>query len=332
MYNINDIIREYGYVKITALQKVNYKEEILRLKKEKNVVILGHYYIDGELQDISDFVGDSLALAQKAASTQADIILFLGVHFMAETAKILNPSKKVLLPDLNAGCSLADSCPATGFSEFLQNYPDHIVISYINTTADIKALTDIICTSSNAVQIVQSLPIDQKIVFAPDKNLGNYISSVTGRDMEIWDGACHVHQQFSLERILELKNEHPDALILAHPECNKPVLLLADYIGSTSALLKFSQTNEAQKYIIATESGILHQMRLSNPNKYFIPAPPEDSTCACNDCNFMKLNTMEKVYNTLVHELPEVILDEQLSKKAYHPIKRMLEISEQLGL
>lgn len=332
MYNINDIIREYGYVKLTKLPNLKLRDEILRLKQEKNVVILGHYYIEGELQDISDFVGDSLALAQQAAKTKADIILFLGVHFMAETAKILNPEKKVLLPDLNAGCSLADSCPTNDFAAFLKNYPNHTVISYINTTAEIKALTDIICTSSNAVQIVQSLPPDEKIVFGPDKNLGNYIRSLTGRDMVIWDGACHVHQQFSVERIIELKNEYPDAHIIAHPECNKPVLVMADYIGSTSALLKYTQTSTAQRFIIATESGILHQMRLSNPDKMFIPAPPDDATCACNDCNFMKLNTLEKVYQTLVHELPEIQLNKEISDKAYKPIKRMLDISATLGL
>ncbi len=331
MINRDDILKK-GFVDTPVDSSIDLVAEIARLKKEKNAVILAHYYQTGDIQDIADFVGDSLALSQQAAKTDADIIVFAGVHFMAETAKILSPSKKVLIPDLNAGCSLADSCKAEDFAEFLKNYPDHTVISYVNTTADVKALTDIVCTSSNAVQIVQSLPADAKIVFGPDRNLGSYIKNLTGRDMVIWDGACHVHEEFSLERILELKKEHPNAKILAHPECKKPILLVADHVGSTAELLKFSITDDAQEYIVATETGIIHQMHKSNPDKVFIPAPPLDSTCGCNNCNFMKLITLKKLYNTLLYEMPEVVVDEEVSRKAVRSIKAMLDISAKLGL
>ncbi len=329
--NKNDL-QEFGYLKIDIGKEVDVVAEINRLKREKNAVILAHYYQDGKIQDIADFVGDSLDLSRKAASTGADIIVFSGVHFMAETAKILSPGKKVLLPDLNAGCSLAEACPAKEFEKFLRNYPDHTVISYINTTAEIKALSDIICTSTNAVEIINYLPREEKIVFAPDKNLGNYIKGLSDREMIIWDGACHVHEEFSLEKILELKQENPDAKIIAHPECIKPLLLTADHIGSTSSLLKYTINDNSRKYIVATEAGIIHQMRKANPEKTFIPAPPKDSTCGCNECNFMKLNTLEKIYTCLKYEMPEIILDEGLRKKAEKPILKMLEISEKKGI
>ncbi len=307
-------------------------EKINHLRKEKNAVILAHYYVRPEIQDIADFVGDSLALSQEAAKTDADIIVFAGVHFMAETAKILSPEKKVLLPDLEAGCSLAESAPADEFEKFVKAHPGHLVITYVNTSADIKALSDITCTSSNAKQIVESLPEDQKIIFAPDKNLGNYINSVTSRDMLLWDGECHVHDQFSLEGILKLKEEHPDAKILAHPECPKPILLIADHVGSTSSLLKFSQTDKNREYIVVTESGILHEMQLKNPEKTFHVAPSDNAECMCSDCNFMKLNSLEKIYSCLKDESNEISLDPLISEKAKNPIVRMLEISEQLGL
>ncbi len=329
---IREDVLKKGFVDAPVDSSLDLVAEISRLKKEKNAVILAHYYQTGDIQDIADFVGDSLALSQQAAKTDADIIVFAGVHFMAETAKILSPSKKVLIPDMNAGCSLANSCKAEDFAEFLKQYPDHTVISYVNTTADVKALTDIVCTSSNAVQIVQNLPVDTKIVFGPDRNLGNYIKNITGRNMVIWDGACHVHEEFSLERILEIKKEHPKAKILAHPECKKQILLVADHIGSTAELLKFSSMDEAEEYIVATETGIIHQMRKSSPAKVFIPAPPLDSTCGCNDCNFMKLITLKKLYNTLLYEQPEVIVDEAVSLKAVKSIKAMLDISSKLGL
>ncbi len=325
-------LKEFGYLNIKIEPEINLTEEIDKLRKEKNAVILAHYYQKGEIQDIADFVGDSLALAQEAVKTTADIILFSGVHFMAETAKIINPEKKVLLPDLKAGCSLADSCDPKEFKQFLSEHPDHTVISYINTTAEIKALTDIICTSSNAMKIIESLPDNEKIIFAPDRNLGNYIKSKTGRDMLIWDGACHVHEEFSLERILKIKKLNTDAKIIAHPECEKPILLVADHIGSTASLLNYTKQDNSKKYIVATESGILHQMKKANPQKVFIPAPPKDSTCACSDCNFMKLNTLEKIYKALYYEMPEVNMDEELRKKAEKPIRKMLEISEKLGL
>lgn len=307
-------------------------QEILELKEQKNAVILAHFYQEGEIQDIADFVGDSLDLSRRAASTDADIIVFAGVHFMAETAKILAPDKKVLLPDLEAGCSLADSCPPEDFARFREKHPGHTVISYVNTTAEIKAQTDIICTSTNALGIIKSLPEDEKIIFAPDRNLGRYIQSQTGRDMVIWDGACHVHEEFSLERILELKKEHPEARIIAHPECEKPIVIVADHVGSTSSLLRFSQEDDAGTYIVATESGILHQMRKASPHKTFIPAPPKDSTCACNDCKFMKLISLKKILSALKYEQPEITLEQDLMDKARGSILRMLEISDKLKL
>ena len=307
-------------------------KEINILRKKRNAVILAHYYQEAEIQDVADFVGDSLQLSQQAAKTNADVIVFAGVHFMAETAKILSPQKTVLLPDLNAGCSLADSCNADDFAAFLKKYPDHTVISYVNTTAEIKAMTDIICTSSNALGIVNSLPKDEKIIFAPDRNLGSYIKSITGRDMIVWDGACHVHERFSLEKILALKKNNPDALIISHPECEKPVLLVSDYIGSTSGLLRFIEINkDCNTYIVCTESGILHQMKKNRPEKTFIPAPPNDSTCACNDCQFMKMITLQKVYDSLKFNRFEINLPEDIRIKASKSIIRMLKISEELG-
>jgi len=306
---------------------------INRMKKEKNAIILGHYYQTSDIQDIADYLGDSLKLSQVAAQTQADVIVFAGVHFMAETAKILSPGKKVIIPDLNAGCSLAESCPPDAFREFKEQYPNHTVISYVNTTAEIKTMTDICCTSTNALPIVNYLPKDEKIIFAPDRNLGNYIKRISGRDdMVVWQGACHVHEEFSVEKIVELKKQHPDAKIIAHPECEKPVLLLADHVGSTSSLLKFTQTDDNKKYIVATESGILHQMKKANPDKEFIVAPPKDSTCGCSDCNFMKLITLKKIYNSLKYEKPVVELDDETMEAARKPIIRMLEISRELGL
>jgi quinolinate synthase len=310
----------------------NYISEIKRLKAEKNAVILAHFYQTGDIQDIADFVGDSLALSQKAAETSADIILFAGVKFMAETAKILAPGKMVLLPDMNAGCSLADSCKAEDFEKFLKANPGRTVISYVNTSAEIKALSDIICTSSNAVQIVESLPPDEKIIFAPDRNLGNYVLNKTGRDIVIWNGTCHVHEEFSLEAILKLKKEYPDAKIIVHPECELPVRMIADFIGSTSSLLNFTKTDNGKTYIVATEAGIIHQMKKENPFKSYLPAPPIDSTCGCSECSFMKLITMKKIYNCLLNEKPEIYLDKDLLFKAQKPIRRMMEISEKLGL
>ncbi|MDA3929055.1 MAG: quinolinate synthase NadA [Prolixibacteraceae bacterium] len=316
-----------GFIDEAIPKGLNLVEEINRLKKEKNAVILGHYYIEAELQDISDFVGDSLALAQEAARTEADIIVFVGVHFMAETAKIINPSKKVILPDLKAGCSLAESAPIDEFRKFKANYPHHKVISYINCTADLKTETDIVCTSSNAVEIVNSFPKDEKLIFGPDKNLGNYINSLTGRNMVLWNGACMVHEEYSVEKIVDLMDAHPDAEMIAHPECETPVLLLAKHIGSTASLLKYVQVSDAQKFIVATESGILHQMKKACPGKIFIPAPSNDSTCACNDCSYMKLNSMRKLYICLKNELPEVSLSDEVIEKAKLPIERMLAIS-----
>lgn len=304
-----------------------YINDIIKLKHEKNAVILCHYYQTGDIQDIADFLGDSLALAQAAKKTNADIILFAGVKFMADTAKILNPDKKVLLPDLNAGCSLADSCPEDKFKEFLKLYPNHKVISYINTSTEIKALSDVLCTSSNAVKIVESFSKDEKLIFAPDKNLGNYINSITGRNMVLWNGACHVHERFSLEKIIQLKINYPESKFIAHPECTKPILILADFIGSTSALLDFTNTDKSNSYIVATESGIIHQMKLSNPGKNFIPAPPSDNSCACNDCSFMKLITLEKIYYSLKNEEPEILISEDIRLKALKPLIRMLELS-----
>jgi len=313
-------------------QSLDMAAEIDRIRKEKNAIILAHYYQEGEIQDIADYVGDSLGLSKQAAETDADIIVFAGVHFMAETAKILAPEKKVLIPDLMAGCSLAESCIPEEFDAFKKQYPDHTVVSYVNTTAGIKAITDIACTSTNVLGIINSLPENEKIIFAPDRNLGNYIQRVTGREMVIWDGACHVHEEFSLERILEMKEQHPDAKIIAHPECEKTILIIADHIGSTSSLLKFVKDDDGMKYIVATESGILHQMRKERPEKTFIPAPPEDSTCACNNCRFMKLISMKKIYNTLKYELPEITLDDEIIQEARGSIIRMLEISKQLEL
>lgn len=331
MIKLSDI-ENFGFLNIEVDNNLDLAHEIRNLCEEKNAVILGHYYQTGDIQDIADFIGDSLALAQKAASTTADIILFSGVHFMAETAKILSPEKKVLLPDLNAGCSLADSCPPESFEKFIEDNPGYTVISYVNTSAEIKALTDIICTSTNALQIVESLPKEEKIIFAPDRNLGNYIKSKTGRDVLIWDGACHVHEEFSLERILKIKSDYPEAKIIAHPECQRPILLVSDFIGSTAALLKYVQKDSSDTYIVATESGILHQMIKKCPGKNFIAAPPKDSTCGCNDCNFMKLNTIKKIYLALKYEQPELIMNEDLRKKAEKSIRKMLEISERLGL
>ena len=307
-------------------------QKIKDLQTAKNAVIMAHYYQEPEIQDMADFVGDSLALAQRAVQTEAGVIVLAGVSFMAETAKILNPSKKVLLPDPEAGCSLADSCPADRFEAFVRAFPDHTVITYVNTTAAVKAFSDIACTSSNAVQIVESLPKDEKIIFAPDRNLGNYIKSLTRRDMLVWDGACHVHEEFSLEKILGLKQAYPHAKILAHPECQKPILIVADHIGSTAELLRYSKTDASGEYIVATESGILHRMQKESPQKLFIPAPPKDSTCACNDCRFMKLVTLQKIYDCLKNESNEVILGEEIRLQAEKPIRRMLEISEKLGL
>lgn len=327
-YNID----EKGFVDVKIDKSINIRNEINRIKKNKNAIIIAHFYQNGEIQDVADFVGDSLALSQKAAKTDADIIVFAGVHFMAETAKILSPEKKILLPDLNAGCSLAESCPADEFAEFIKKYPDHTVISYINTTTEIKALTDIACTSSNIFKIIESLPPDEKIIFAPDKNLGNYIKSMTGREMVIWNGACHVHEEFSLEGILDLKKEHPEAKIIAHPECEKQILLVADHIGSTSSLLNYTVEDNSREYIVVTEPGIIHQMIKKNPEKLFLVAPPKDSTCGCNDCNFMKLITMEKIYNTIKYEMPEIQIDEKIRKKAEKSIIKMMEISKKLGL
>jgi len=288
---------------------------------------MAHYYQMGDIQDIADHVGDSLALAQWAAKTDADIIVLCGVHFMGETAKILSPTKKVLVPDLNAGCSLADSCPADAFEVFTKAHPDHTVISYVNTTAAVKALTDVVVTSTNAKKIVDQFPKDAKLIFGPDRNLGNYINSVTGRSMLLWDGACHVHEQFSVEKLVKLKSEHPDSLILAHPECKKTVLIMADFIGSTQALLNYATASDKKSFLVATESGILHEMQKQNPDKEFIPVPPNDSTCACNECNFMRLNTLEKLYNCLKDETPEILIDEEIRLKAVKPILKMLEMS-----
>ena len=331
--NKNADIVKNGFINLPVDTNINLVDEINRIKKEKNAVILAHYYQENDVQDIADYIGDSLGLSQKAAETNADIILFAGVHFMAETAKMLSPQKKVLITDLNAGCSLADSCPPKEFAEFVAAHPNHTVITYVNTTAEIKALSDVCCTSSNAVQIVDSFPKDTPLIFAPDRNLGNYIKRITERDnMVVWDGACHVHEEFSLERILEVKKENPDAKLISHPECQKPILLISDFIGSTSELLKFVQTDSTEKYIVATEWGILHQMQKACPQKVFIAAPPKDSTCGCSECNFMKLITLKKIYLTLLHELPEVIIEDNLIKKAVKPIQRMLEISKKLGI
>lgn len=324
--------QELGYIDEPIPEGTDIKAEIRKMCKEKNALIMAHYYTEASVQDIADFIGDSLALAQKAATTDADIIVMCGVHFMGETNKILCPEKKVLIPDLNASCSLAESCPADAFEKFVKAHPDHTVVSYVNTTAATKALTDVVVTSSNARQIVESFPKDTPMIFGPDRNLGSYINKLTGRDMLVWDGACHVHEKFSVERILELKAQHPNAKILVHPECKGPVVKLADKVGSTKALLNYSIHDEAQEFIVATESGILTEMQKSAPQKTFIPAPPDDSTCACNECSYMKLITMRKLYNCLKYEWPTVEVDHEIAKKAIKPIHRMLEISKQLGL
>jgi quinolinate synthase len=324
-------VEKNGFLNIELDPELDLFAEIERLKKEKNAIILAHYYQEPDIQDVADYIGDSLGLAQKAEQTDADIIVFAGVHFMAETAKILNPTKKVVIPDLKAGCSLSDSCPPPFFAQFKQNHPDHLVISYINCSAGIKALSDIICTSSNAQKIVESLPKDQKIIFAPDKNLGAYINKVTGRNMVLWNGACMVHEIFSVEKITKLKLRHPNAKVIAHPECEEPVLMLADFIGSTTQLLKYTEKDNSKEYIVATETGILHQMIKKNPHKTFIPAPP-DNSCACNDCPHMKRNTLEKIYLCMEYEMPEILMDEELRLAAKKPIDRMLELSAQFGL
>ncbi len=324
-------IEKKGFLEVELDAELDLFGEIERLKKEKNAIILAHYYQEPDIQDVADYIGDSLGLAQKAEKTDADMIVFAGVHFMAETAKILNPSKKVVIPDLLAGCSLSDSCPPVLFEAFKQQHPDHLVISYINCSAGIKALSDIICTSSNAQKIVESLPASQKIIFAPDKNLGAYINKVTGRNMVLWNGACMVHEIFSVEKITRLKIRHPKARVIAHPECEEPVLQLADYIGSTTQLLKYTQANNANEFIVATETGILHQMMKSSPKKTFIPAPPTNN-CACNDCPHMKRNTLEKIYLCMEYEMPEITMDEKLRIAAKKPIDKMLELSASFGL
>lgn len=325
-------LKEKGYLSEVKIDPAfDLFKGIRELKKKKNAVILAHYYQEGDIQDIADFVGDSLGLSQEAAKTNADIIMFAGVHFMAETAKILSPKKKVLLPDLRAGCSLADSCQPEAFAAFKAKYPDHLVISYVNCSADIKTMTDIVCTSSNAEVIINSLPKDQKIIFAPDKNLGAYLVKKTGRDMVLWNGSCMVHEIFSLEKIVKLREQHPGAQLLAHPECEAAVLMEADYIGSTTGILNYSRKSNAKEFIVATETGILHQMQKASPSKTFIPAPPNNA-CACNDCPHMKLNTLEKLYICLEHEQPEILLPETVIEQAYKPIKRMLDISAKFGL
>lgn len=320
-----------GFVDQDVDPSLDLFQEIRRLKAEKNAVILAHYYQDPDIQDIADFIGDSLGLAREAQKSKADIIVFAGVHFMAETAKILNPNRKVVIPDLKAGCSLSDSCPPTLFERFRAEHPDHLVITYINCSAEIKALSDVICTSSNAVAIVESFPKEQPIIFAPDKNLGAYINRITGRDMLLWNGACMVHEIFSQRKILNLSRLHPEAEVIVHPECEESVLQLADYIGSTTQLLDYTIRSRAQSFIVATESGIIHQMQLKSPGKTFIPAPP-DNACACNDCPHMKLNTLEKLFLCLTHEMPEIRMEESLLRKAYQPMQRMLDISRTLGI
>jgi len=326
----NELLKK-GFLDLEIDPQIDLFAEIEKLKKEKNAIILAHYYQENDIQDIADYIGDSLGLAQNAEQAEADIILFAGVHFMAETAKILNPTKKILLPDLNAGCSLADSAPAPLFKSFKEKHPNHIVISYINCTAEIKALSDIICTSGNAEKIIESVPKDQPIIFAPDKNLGAYLNKKTGRDMVLWNGACMVHEIFSLEKIVKLKIRHPKAKVIAHPECEEAVLNVADYIGSTTQLLKYVIKDSADQFIVVTETGILHQMQLNAPNKTFIPAPPNNN-CACNDCPHMKLNTLEKIYLCLKYELPELTMDETLRIAAKKPMDRMMNISRAAGL
>jgi quinolinate synthase len=324
-------IEQKGFLEEEIDPSLDLFQEIEKLKKSKNAIILAHYYQEPDIQDVADYIGDSLGLARKAQETQADMIVFAGVHFMAETAKILNPTKKVVLPDLKAGCSLSDSCPPPLFKHFKEQHPDHLVISYINCSAGIKALSDIICTSSNAQKIVESLPKEQKIIFTPDKNLGAYVNKQTGREMLLWNGACMVHEIFSLEKIIRLKERHPEALFIAHPECEDHVLAIADFIGSTTQLLKFTKDHSAHTFIVGTETGILHQMAKNAPEKTFIPAPP-DNHCACNDCPHMKLNTLEKLYLCMKNEVPALTMDEDLRLAAKKPIDRMLELSAQLGI
>ena len=321
-----------GYVDAPIEPGIDLKEEILKLKKEKNAVIMAHFYQREEIQDLADYIGDSLALAQLAQQTDARVIVLCGVHFMGETAKILCPEKTVIVPDINAGCSLSDSCPAPEFEKFIKEHPGHTVISYANTSAAVKALTDVIVTSGNAKQIVESFPQDEKLIFGPDRNLGNYINSITGRNMVVWDGYCEVHEKFSIEKILELKKEHGDAKVLVHPECPKPIRMIADKIGSTKALLDFAVNDDCRKFIVATESGILYEMKKKCPDKEFIPAPPDDAGCACNECAYMKLITLEKLYNSLKYMAPTIEVDEETRVKAVLPIERMLEISQSLGL
>lgn len=322
---------EKGYVDAPVDSTLDLKEEIIRLKKEKGAAILAHYYQEADIQDVADYIGDSLALAKIAATLKEDLIVMCGVHFMGETVKILCPDKRVIVPDLNAGCSLADSCDAAEFEAFVKNHPGHTVISYVNTSAAVKALTDIVVTSGNAKEIVASLPADEKIIFGPDRNLGNYISSVTGREMIVWDGACHVHEQFSVEKIAELMKRYPEAQLLVHPECKKPLQLMAHKVGSTAALLEYAVKSPVRQFIVATESGILHRMQKDCPYKEFIPAPPADSTCACNECSYMKLITLSKLYNSLRFEQPLIEVDTDLMDKARRPIERMLDLSARLG-
>ncbi len=321
------VLSQKGFVDVPVPNNINLVDEIMRLKKEKNAVILAHYYQEDAIQDLADFLGDSLYLAKAAATVDADVIVFAGVHFMAETAKIINPTKKVLLPDLKAGCSLADSCPPVDFAAFKAQHPDAIVVTYINCSAEIKALSDIVCTSSNAVKIIESIPKNQQIIFAPDKNLGRYLIKETGRDMILWDGSCIVHEAFSFDKIVTLAQQHPDAKFIAHPESESQVLDIAHYIGSTSGLLNFVQQDKAQTFIVATEAGILYEMKKRAPEKTFIPAPVSDDTCACSECAFMKLNTLEKLYLCMVHESPEIEIDDALMQAAKAPIDRMLELS-----
>ncbi len=327
MNNIKNSVLINGFVDEQINPSINLKDEILKLKKEKNVLIMAHYYQTSDIQDIADIVGDSLALAQQAVNTDADIILLSGVQFMGETAKLLNPNKKVLIPDMNAGCSLSDSCNPDDFKAFIDQHPGYKVVTYVNTSAAVKALSDVVVTSTNAKLIIDSFPQDQKIIFGPDRNLGNYLNSITGRDMLLWDGACHVHEKFSLERILELKKENPDAEVICHPECKKSIVLISDYVGSTAGLLAYAGKSDKKSFIVATESGILHQMRLKYPEKHFIPAPPNDSTCGCNDCEFMKLNSLKKIYLALKYEMPEVIVDSAIFERAAQPIFEMLDIT-----
>ncbi len=321
-----------GFVNVKVDENIDIKGEIDALRKQKNAIILAHFYQQGDIQDIADFVGDSLALAQQAAETEAGIIVFAGVNFMAETAKILSPNKKVLLPDLNAGCSLAESCPPEEFAAFKKKYPDHVVISYVNASAEIKTLSDIVCTSSNAIEIVESIPKGKGIIFAPDKNLGKYVSRITGRKMVLWDGGCHVHEAFSMEKVLGMKRRYPNAKLIAHPECDEELLMVADHIGSTASLLEFTMIDSSKEYIVATDPGVIYQMRKKSAEKKFLPALQKENSFDCSECNYMKLITLEKIYNTLKYEIPEVVLDKEIRERAEKPIIRMMEISRKLGI